>query len=405
MLIKKYFSFILLSVSVFAGNSQQSFHQQKQLSFQEQRPVLPGAYQMDEYLPLLKGKKVGVVAIPASMVYDTHLVDTLISSGVHVEKIFGPEHGFRGDQPDGKTVENENDPRTLIQVISLYGKNKKPSKADLADIEVMLFDVQDVGARFFTYISTLSYVMEACAENNIPLIITDRPNPNGFYVDGPVMEHGYTSFVGLHPVPIVYGMTIGEYGMMVDGEKWLKEGINCNLTVIKCKNYSHSSRFQFTQRPSPNLQTMNAIYLYPSLCLFEGTVVSIGRGTENPFTVIGHPRYSAGSYHFTPHPIKGVSENPPLNGQDCYGSNLNEASGIIREKGQIELFWLLEMYKVLGKQTDFFNNYFDKLAGNNTLREQIIQGLSEMDIRKSWQPGLDNFKKTRKKYLLYVDFD
>lgn len=405
MLIKKYFTLVILFVSVLSGNSQQSCRQQKRLSVPEQTPILPGACQMDEYLPLLKGKKVGLVAIPASMVFDTHLVDTLIYTGVQIVKIFGPEHGFRGNQPDGKTIENANDLKTGIPVISLYGTHKKPAKADLADIDVVLFDIQDVGARFFTYISTLAYMMEACAENNIPLIVTDRPNPNGFYVDGPVLENGFSSFVGMHPVPIVYGMSIGEYAMMVNGEKWLKGGISCNLTIVKNKNYTHSSRYQLPQRPSPNLQTMNAIYLYPSLCLFEGTVVSVGRGTENPFTVIGHPKYLTGSYDFTPHPIKGVSENPPLNGQVCHGSNLREASGIIKEKGGIELFWLIEMHKALGKQTDFFNSNFDKLAGNSTLREQITKGLSEEDIRKSWQPALENFKETRKKYLLYEDFE
>jgi uncharacterized protein YbbC (DUF1343 family) len=358
-----------------------------------------------EYLPLLKGKNVGIVANNTSLVNATHLVDTLISNGIKVSKIFGPEHGFRGNQPDGKEIGSAIDPKTGIEVISLYGNHKKPTKSDMENIEIMLFDIQDVGARFYTYISTLAYVMEACAENNVPLIVTDRPNPNGFYVDGPVLEPAFSSFVGMHPVPIVYGMTIGEYATMVNGEKWLTTESTCDLTIIKCENYTHKSLYQLPVKPSPNLPDMKAIYLYPSLCLFEGTVVSVGRGTDSPFKVFGHPEYTSGSYTFTPNPIKGVSENPPLKGQVCYGQNLSDASDMILIESRIELIWLLECYKILSPKTEFFNNYFDKLAGNSKLREQIKAGKSETEIRRSWQSDLEKFKKIRKKYLLYPDFE
>ncbi len=367
--------------------------------------ILPGAYQLSEYLPLVKGKKVGIVANHTSLINNSHLVDTLTSIGIDIVKAFGPEHGFRGDQPDGKDIDSGVDSKTGINVVSLYGNHKKPTKADLENVEIMLFDIQDVGARFYTYISTLTYVMEACAENNIPLIVTDRPNPNGYYVDGPVLDPSFASFVGLHPVPVIYGMTIGEYAGMVNGEKWLKGELNCNLTIIRCIKYTHNSHYQLPVRPSPNLQDMKAVYLYPSLCLFEGTVVSVGRGTDSPFKVFGHPEFWPGSYVFIPQSIEGVSENPPLKGQRCYGQNLSESAELIKKEGHIELTWLLKAYKILHQKTDFFTAYFDKLAGSSMLREQIIAGKSEPEIRRSWQPGLDKFKKIRKKYLLYPDFD
>ncbi len=367
--------------------------------------ILPGAYQVSEYLPLLKGKNVGIVANHTSLLNSTHIVDSMLSLGIKVVKAFGPEHGFRGDQPDGKEINSGMDKKTGVNVISLYGNHKKPTKADLEGIDIMIFDIQDVGARFYTYISTLTYVMEACAENNIPLIVTDRPNPHGYYVDGPVLDPAFSSFVGLHSVPVVYGMTIGEYATMVNGEKWLKGGISCKLTVIECANYNHNSRYQLPVRPSPNLQDMKAIYLYPSLCLFEGTVVSVGRGTDSPFKIYGHPKFGIGSYVFIPKPIPGVSENPPLKGQQCFGQNLSGAAELIKNDGQLELAWLLETYKMLHTQTEFFSAYFDKLAGSSKLREQIIAGKTETEIRDSWQADLDKFKKIRKKYLLYPDFE
>lgn len=358
-----------------------------------------------EYLPLLQGRKIAIVANNTSLINKTHLVDSLISLKINITRIFGPEHGFRGNEPDGKEINNNVDPKTGIHVISIYGNHKKPTKADLENIEIMVFDIQDVGVRFYTYISTLCYVMEACAENNIPLIVFDRPNPNGYYVDGPVLEPAFTSFVGMHPVPIVYGMTIGEYATMVNDEKWLNEGKQCSLTIIKCDNYTHKSRYQLPVQPSPNLQDMKAIYLYPSLCLFEGTVVSVGRGTDKPFKVFGHPQLTNGTIIFLPEPIKGISENPPLKGLLCSGHNVEKASVKIKKQGQLELTWLLETYNDIGAKTEFFNSYFDKLAGNNKLREQIISGKSETEIRKSWQPDLEKFKEIRKKYLLYPDFE
>jgi uncharacterized protein YbbC (DUF1343 family) len=399
----KYIILILLTTTTISGFCQTQQNLNKQLS--SEKSILPGAYITGKYVPLLKGKKIGLVANNTSLINKTHLLDSLVSMKVNVIKIFGPEHGFRGDQPDGKEIMNGKDPKTGVVVVSLYGNHKKPTKADLEDIDIMIFDIQDVGARFYTYISTLTYVLEACAENNIPLIVLDRPNPNGYYVDGPILEPQYASFVGLHPVPVVYGMTIGEYAAMVNGEKWLKEGKQCSLTIIKCDNYTHKSRYQLPERPSPNLQDMKAIYLYPSLCLFEGTVVSVGRGTDKPFKVFGHPKLSSGKYSFTPKPIKGVSEDPPLKGQLCYGQNLEKAADLIKNNGHLELMWLIESYKNLYSKTEFFTNYFDKLAGNSKLREQIISGKSEIEIRHSWQSDLDAFKKIRKKYLLYPDFE
>jgi uncharacterized protein YbbC (DUF1343 family) len=403
MLLFKNTFIILLTFTILLGNCQTPKNDPKKNT--GIATIHPGSYSISEYLPLLKNKKTGIVANNTSLINETHLVDTLISLKVNIEKIFGPEHGFRGDQPNGKEIQNGKDPRTNIEMISLYGDHKKPTKADLKNIEILIFDIQDVGVRFYTYISTLTYVMEACAENNIPLIVLDRPNPNGYYVDGPVLEPKFTSFVGMHSIPIVYGMTIGEYAAMVNGEKWLSGGKKCSLTVIRCSGYTHASRYQLPVKPSPNLQDMKAIYLYPSLCLFEGTVVSIGRGTDSPFKIFGHPDYTKGPFSFTPEPVKGVSEDPPLKGQLCYGMDLADKAESFRNKGRIEISWLLDTYKVLSPKTKFFIGYFDKLAGNSLLHEQIIAGKSESEIRKSWQPGLDTFKKIRGKYLLYPDFE
>ncbi len=399
----KYIVLILISMVTISGFCQTQQKLNNLLS--SGKSILPGAYMIGKYLPLLEGKKIGIVSNTTSLIDKTHLVDSLISMKVKVEKIFGPEHGFRGDQPNGKEIQNGKDPKTGVEVVSLYGNHKKPTKSDMEDIDIMIFDIQDVGVRFYTYISTLTLVLEACAENNIPVIVLDRPNPNGYYVDGPVLEPQYASFVGMHSVPVVYGMTIGEYATMVNGEKWLKGGKQCSLTIIKCDNYTHKSRYQLPERPSPNLQDMKAVYLYPSLCLFEGTVVSIGRGTPRPFKVFGHPKLSSGKYSFTPKPIKGISEDPPLKGQLCYGQNLEQEAGLIKNNGHIELKWLIESYKNLNLKTEFFTDYFDKLVGNSKLREQIIARKSETEIRKSWQPDLDAFKKMRKKYLLYPDFE
>jgi len=395
-------SLILIFLSYNPSYSQQSRSSKRQTP--KNGPILPAAYTPGDYIPLLEGRKTGIVANHTSLIYKTHLVDSLIALGINVVKIFGPEHGFRGDQPDGKEISNTRDPKSGVEVISLYGAHRRPTAADMEGLEIMLFDIQDVGTRFYTYISTLTYVMEACAENGIPLILTDRPNPNGFYVDGPVLDTTFSSFIGLHPVPVVYGMTIGEYAAMVNGEIWLKGGKPCEITIIKCKNYTHNSQYQLPVNPSPNLQDMKAIYLYPSLCFFEGTIISVGRGTPFPFKVFGHPEYMAGSFTFTPEPIRGVCEDPPLKGQLCHGQNLSEAAEILKKNGKLELFWLIETYKSMGSRNDFFNGYFDKLAGGTTLKEQIISGMSLTDIRNSWQQDLTEFKKIRKKYLLYPDF-
>jgi uncharacterized protein YbbC (DUF1343 family) len=366
--------------------------------------LLTGAKQTDQYLPLLKDKKVALVANHASLIDKTHLADSLLSLDVALVKVFAPEHGFRGIADAGELIDNEIDKKTGLPVVSLYGSNKKPSKESLENIDIILFDLQDVGARFYTYIYTLTYVMEAAAEIGIPVILLDRPNPNGFYVDGPVLEKGYASFVGMHPVPVVYGMTIGEYGRMVNGEYWMADSLQCDLTVVPLKNYNRSELYRLPVRPSPNLPNWQSVYLYPSLCLFEGTVVSVGRGTDYPFTVYGHPDFHPGSFAFTPEPRQGA-KHPKLQGEQCFGQNLEEYA---KKYGQVEhhfnLSWLINAFEVLGSDSSFFTPYFDKLAGTSLLREQIISGTSLEKIRSSWQEHLDTFMEIRKKYLIYKDF-
>lgn len=370
------------------------------------KDIKTGADQLEVYLPLLKNKNVGIVSNQTSLIGKTHLIDSLLSLGINIKKVFCPEHGFRGDSEAGTKVENNIDIKTNLPIISLYGKNKKPSKADLNGLDIVVFDIQDVGVRFYTYISTLHYVMEACAENNMQLIVFDRPNPNGYYVDGPVLNPKFSSFVGMHKVPIVHGMTIGEYAEMINGEKYLSNQLKCNLMVIKVINYRHSDYYILNVKPSPNLTNMNAVYLYPSLCLFEGTVMSIGRGTSKPFQIIGHPLLENTDYSFTPVSMKGISENPPYKGEICYGYDLSEFStAIIRSESKLNLFWLIDTYKRLFNKTKFFNDFFDKLAGNDLLRKQIIESKSEEEIRSSWETDLKIFKSIRKKYLLYPDFE
>lgn len=365
-----------------------------------------GAERMDEYLPLLAGKSVAVVANPTSCVGTTHLVDTLLARGVNIKSIFCPEHGFRGQAEAGASVDNETDVRTGLPILSLYGKNKKPTPDRLKGIDIVIFDIQDVGARFYTYISTLHYVMEAVAENGLQLLVLDRPNPNGFYVDGPVLDLSYRSFVGMHPVPIVHGMTIGEYALMINSEGWLDGGINCNMTVITMQHYTHDSLYRLPIAPSPNLKTPNAIYLYPSLCCFEGTTVSVGRGTDMPFEVIGSPQYSCangGEFSFVPKPIKGASQNPLHNGKQCKGMDLRGEGYNIIATRKLDLSYLKAMYACAGDDK-FFNSFFEKLMGTAELRKQIMAGTPDEAIRASWQPQLDEFKTIRKKYLLYPDF-
>jgi uncharacterized protein YbbC (DUF1343 family) len=364
-----------------------------------------GADRTSEYLPLLKGKSVAVIANQSSNIKKTHLVDSLLSLGIKVKKVFCPEHGFRGMVDAGEKVATEKDAKTGLTIISLYGKNKKPSPVDLKDVDIVVFDIQDVGVRFYTYLSTLHYAMEACAENNKELIVLDRPNPNGYYIDGPIMEDAYKSFLGLDPVPIVYGMTIGEYAQMINGEGWLKGGIKCRLKIITLRGYTHTDFFELPVRPSPNLPNMASVYLYPSLGLFEGTVVSVGRGTDLPFQVIGHPNLEKTRYSFTPQPKAGAME-PKYKAKECKGHNLSEfGSEYMKDTKKIYLFWLIGTYANTPDKATFFDENFNYHAGNATLQKQIKDGLSEDAIRNTWVPGISKFKTVRKKYLLYKDFE
>lgn len=363
-----------------------------------------GAELTSQYLPLIKGKSVAVVANQSSLIKNTHLVDSLLSLGIKIKKVFCPEHGFRGLIDAGKTVATEKDPATGLTIITLYGKNRKPQPQDLANVDVVIFDIQDVGVRFYTYLSTLHYVMEACAENKKMLIVLDRPNPHGYYIDGPVLEPGFTSFLGMHPVPLVYGMTIGEYAQMINGEGWLKDAEKCNLKVISISGYTHKDLYELPVRPSPNLPNMTAVYLYPSLGLFEGTVVSVGRGTDLPFQVIGHPTLQNTSYTFTPE-SKPVAKDPKYKGQECHGYNLTDfGSQYMKNLKKLYLFWLIGTYKSTPDKEHFFDENFNFHAGNATLQQQVKDGKTEDEIRQSWQSGINSFKQKRKKYLLYPDF-
>ncbi len=367
--------------------------------------VIPGAEQMHLYLPLLKNKMVGIVANHTSKVQNSHLVDTLLKSNIEIAKIFALEHGFRGNADAGEQLEDGIDAQTGIPIVSLYGKHYKPTTSDLDGIDVLLFDIQDVGVRFYTYLSSLHYVLEASSENKIPLIVLDRPNPNGFYVDGPILDTVYQSFVGLHPIPVVHGMTLGELANMIIGEQWINHAKDAELNVVLCKNYAHDSIVNITINPSPNLQSMRAIYLYPTLGLFEGTIMSVGRGTDFPFLVFGHPEFPDGNMKFIPRSIPGVSTYPKYKGQECQGILLTDYSMeyLINQPG-IHLEWIIVAYERMGKPKDFFNSFFLNLSGNNSLKKKIAEGWSVEKIKKTWEPGLHEFKRIRKKYLLYNDF-
>ena len=387
--------------------------------------IQTGAENMTSYLPLLKGKTVAVFANQTSIVGNTHLVDTLQKLGVTIKVIFGPEHGFRGTADAGEKIGNYTDKATGIPVVSLYGSKRKPSKEDLAGIDVMLFDIQDVGVRFYTFISSLEYYLEAAIENGKHLIILDRPNPNGHYVDGPVLEPAFKSFVGMQPVPVVYGMTIGEYAQMLYGEgwydknlyKWSKsgQGGEFELTVIPCNNYNHTTLYELPVKPSPNIPNIQSIYLYPSTCLFEGTVLSEGRGTNKQFQIFGHPALPKNLISFTPRSMEGA-KTPKLQDQLCYGWDLSGTPEEVLKKtgNRMQLKWLLEAYRLFPDKRNFFlpaksgkpeDFFFNKLAGNSTLMQQITEGKTEEEIRRSWEPGLVAFKAIRKKYLLYKDFE
>lgn len=369
--------------------------------------ILPGAHQVEAYFPYLSGKNIGLVINHTSLIGTTHLVDSLLQAGMVVKKVFGPEHGWKGTADDGAHIENTVDTSRRIEVISLYGKNKKPTRQQLAHIDILVFDIQDVGTRFYTYISTLQYVMEAAAASGIPLIVLDRPNPNGHYVDGPVLDTAYRSFVGLNPIPAVYGMTIGEYAHMLNGEGWLEGGMQCDLRVVPCKNYDHSKTYVLPVKPSPNLPNMRAVYLYPSLCFFEGTVISEGRGTELPFQCFGHPALPMYSYAFTPMAGPGAA-HPKLEGKSCFGRSFAQMSpDAIRQWRQIKIEYLVEAYQNYKEDKSTFflkNNYIDKLYGSDKLRKMVQEGKSASAIRASWQEDLRAFLPIRAKYLLYEDF-
>ena len=409
----------VIALLLFAGSQAQLTNKPTKSS-----AIIPGAEQMEVYLPLIKGKSVGVFANQTSMVYKTHLVDTLVKRGIKVVKIFGPEHGFRGTASAGEELNNAVDTKTGITVISLYGDHKKPTKEDLKGVDVLLFDIQDIGVRFYTYISSLQYYLEAALENHVPLLILDRPNPNGFYVDGPVLEPKFKSFIGMQPIPVVYGLTIGEYALLLAGEKWLSPEANkinaYNITthptvdtpfhvqVIKCDNYDHNSKYILPVAPSPNIRDIQAIYLYPSTCFIEGTVLSEGRGTDKPFQVFGHPSYPTTMYTFTPKPNEGAKSSKCYY-QKCYGWDLSSTpEKILKDLNKkIQLKYLLDAYKLFPGKDSFFlkNNFINRLAGNDVLMQQVKQGKTETEIRKSWEPALGNYKKIRKKYLLYKDFE
>ncbi|CAN5132541.1 DUF1343 domain-containing protein [soil metagenome] len=373
-------------------------------------PILTGADQINQYLPYLKGKRIALVVNQTSIIGSKPSVDSLLGRGVQIVKIFGPEHGFRGNASNGAKVDNEVDAKTGIPIISLYGKNKKPSREHLADVDLVIYDIQDVGARFYTYINTLDHVMEACAENNKELMILDRPNPNGYVVDGPILEDHLHSGIGMHRIPITHGMTMAEFAQLINGEGWLPNKAQCKLHIVKVANYTHDMPYELPVMPSPNLNSQQSIMLYPSICLFEGTIISQGRGTYMPFAVLGAPALK-GKYNFSFRPVslKGMSETPLHQDMDCYGLDLRKYDvGKLRKSRQLNLGWLMEMYKAYPDKERFFDmsqskqmNSIDKLAGTENLKKQIIAGTSEAEIRKSWEPGLSNFKTLRKKYLLY----
>ncbi|MBS0026917.1 DUF1343 domain-containing protein [Chitinophaga sp. 2R12] len=363
--------------------------------------VLPGATQTARYLPLLKNKRVALMVNQTATIDKTHLVDSLLKLHIKIQKIFSPEHGFRGNAGHGEKVANSIDSATGIPIVSLYGQHRKATAADLKDVDILIFDIQDVGTRFFTYISSLQELMEAAAENKKTLVILDRPNPNGDYVDGPILDTAYRSFIGMQPIPIVHGMTVGEYARMLNGEHWLSKGVQCNIKVIPCENYSHQTFYRVPIKPSPNLPNMAAINLYASICFFEGTALSLGRGTDKPFQVYGSPLFPKQGFSFTPR-ASAINPSPVLKDQLCYGYDLSNVPETVPHKGRkIELKWLLDAYRTFPDKEKFFIPFFSKVAGNTQLQQQIVKGVSEADIRKSWEPGLAKFKVIRAKYLLY----
>ena len=391
------FAFLIISILVGACTG----IQEKKKTPQK---ITVGAERSEIYLPLLEGKKVGLVVNQSSMVDSVHLINYLVSKGVDVKGIYAPEHGYKGNVERGKHVDGEIDAETGIPVYSLYGKNHKPSPEILKDIDVMVFDMQDVGVRFFTYIYTMTRVMEASAENGIQVIVLDRPNPIGYYVDGPMLKPGFESGIGLFPIPVIHGLTVGEFAMMVNGEHWLKDGIQCDLEVIKVENYTHETKYQLPVFPSPNLAEMKSIYLYPSICLFEGADVNEGRGTYKPFQQFGAPYYTPQDFFYVPKSIPVLALHPKFEGETCYGYDLsNMTLSELQDIRQLEIKYLIDFYNKCDDKENFFTSFFDKLAGTDQLRLQIIEGKTEEQIRASWQKDLDEFKLMRKNYLLYSE--
>lgn len=371
------------------------------------REILPADAMPERYLPLLKHKRVALVINQASKVGDKSLLDILLGRKIDVVKIFVPEHGFRGKEDAGANIDNTTDSATHLPVISLYGSHKKPKPEDLANVDVVVYDLQDVGVRFYTYISTLQYCMEACAENHKRFIVLDRPNPNGFYVDGPVLEDANRSFVGMQPIPVVYGMTAGEYAKMLVGERWMAHAADMDLEVIKCDHYGHTQKYMLPVAPSPNLRTMAAVYAYPSLCLFEGTPVSVGRGTGLPFQQYGCPEFEGKyKYSFMPHSGEGA-KNPPYQDKLCFGEVVGTSmQEVLAATGRhMRIHWLISAWNAYPAREKFFTPFFTKLAGTKKLQEQIINGATEEQIRAGWEAGITAFKKIRRKYLLYDDFE
>lgn len=387
MLMLRFYKLILLLFIFYSVPAQQKGN-----------PV-PGAYATKSYFNLLKNKKVALVVNHTSVIFNRHLVDSLLSAGIQVTKILAPEHGFRGSADAGTLIDDSIDQKSGLPIISLYGTHKKPTESDLKNIDIVIFDIQDVGVRFYTYSSTLHYVMEACAENKVPLLILDRANPNGHYIDGPILDRKFASFVGLNPIPIVHGCTLGELAKMINGEGWLANSVICDLKVIPVQNYVHDSFVHITIPPSPNLPNDQSIGLYPSLCLFEATPISIGRGTKTQFQVAGFPQEGAGDYQFTPLPMAGAMD-PPQKGKLCFGFNLTTVP--VRQLG-FNLKYLLYFFNKMGKNESFFSSpsFFDKLAGSDSLRKQILAGQTELQIRASWKLGLKEFTQMRQRYLLY----
>ncbi|OYY99509.1 MAG: hypothetical protein B7Y37_14035 [Sphingobacteriia bacterium 28-36-52] len=374
------------------------------------KPIKTGADQTDKYLSYLKGKRVALLANPTTIVGDKHFVDSMLKKGVNIVKVFGPEHGFRGNASAGIKVADEVDPTSGVKVVSLYGPKRKPSKEDMADVDLMIFDIQDVGCRFYTYINVLSHIMEACAENGKELLILDRPNPNGYLVDGPILDMQFKSGIGMFPIPIAHGMTIGEFAQMINGEGWLPNKMQAKLKIIKVANYAHDMDYTLPVKPSPNLNTQQSIMLYPTTCLFEGTVLNHGRGTMFPFTIFGSPLYKGMyDFSFTPTSIKGMAETPLHMNKECFGLDLRNVDiAILKKKNRIQIQWMIDLYNKFPAKEQFFDRSqsnqigdINKLIGNDIFRKQVAEGKSVEEIYASWEPGLSEYKTMRKKYLLY----